>query len=102
MILDAGMGDVDRQMSLAEEMRGTADAEGYSVNRGRTFVAANPLEHAVVGAKRWKGARDAKRLGTEQTKGRRSFIDLLRNRDKDDFSETEVDYQFMESEDRYA
>lgn len=105
----AGMGDLDRQMQVAEGLRGTADAEGQTVNNGRTFVAANPLEHAVVGAKRWKGAKDAKRLGGEQTKGRRSFVDLLRNKGKTPLKDTLMDgpgedeFDFMAEETtRYA
>lgn len=96
----AGMGDLERQMGVAEGLRTTEDAKGYSVNQGRTFVAANPLEHLVVGLKRRKGKKETDRLGGEQTKGRRSIIDLLRNRDKDDFTEDEVGFEFEESDTR--
>lgn len=76
----AEMGDLKRQMTQAEALRDTGDAEGKHINQGRTFVAASPLEHISVGVRRWKGAKDAKKIGGKQTEGRRSFIDLLRNK----------------------
>jgi len=78
----AGMGDLDRQMAQAEAMRDTAALEGRYVNQGRTYVADSPLAHAVRGAKIFKGAKGAKRIGEEQTAGRRTVIDLLRNRNR--------------------
>lgn len=77
----AGMGDLKHQRDRAQAMRDTEDAKGRYVNQGRTFVAASPLEHLAVGAKRWKGKRDEKKVGEGQTKGRRSLIDLLRNKE---------------------
>ncbi len=76
----SGMGDLDRQMAQAEAMRDTAALEGRYVNQGRTYVADSPLAHAVRGAKIFKGQKGAKRIGGEQTEGRRTVIDLLRNR----------------------
>jgi len=76
------MGDLRRQQAQAQEMRGTKDAKGKYLNQGRTYVAASPLEHLVVGAKRFKGQRDAKKIGAKQTKGRTSMIDLLRDKKK--------------------
>jgi len=89
----AGMGDLDRQMAQAEAMRDTAALEGRYVNQGRTYVADSPLAHAVRGAKIFKGAKGAKRIGEEQTAGRRTVIDLLRNRNRNpiDVGEGEQD-----------
>ena len=87
----AGMGDLKRQMTQAEGLRDTGDAEGRYVNQGRTFVGAHPLEHISVGVRRWKGAKDAKKIGGKQTEGRRSFIDLIRNKkDKQDLTPEEI------------
>jgi len=86
-----GMGDLKRQQAQAQEMRKTKTAEGQYVNQGRTFVAASPLEHLVVGAKRFKGARDSKKIGGKQTEGRVSIIDLLRNKGKKQNLETIID-----------
>jgi hypothetical protein len=80
----AGMGDLGRQRKQAEAMRDTEALEGFLVNNGRTYVADSPVAHIVRGAKIYKGTKDTKKLGKEQTKGRRSFIDLLRKRDKVD------------------
>jgi len=76
----AAMGDLKHQRDRAQAMRDTDDAKGRYVNQGRTFVAASPLEHLVVGAKRWKGKKDEKKVGGKQTEGRRGIIDLLRNK----------------------
>lgn len=76
----AGMGDLDRQMALAEKMRDTAPLEGRYVNQGRSYVGDSPLAHAVRGYEKYKGRKDAERIGGEQTAGRKTFIDLLRDR----------------------
>lgn len=104
----AGMGELRKQKEQAEAMRDTSDAEGKYVNQGRTFVAASPLEHLVVGAKRYKGKKDVKELGGKQTKGRRSLIDLLRNKTDEVDTETLIDGPngstgfFEEEEEGYA
>lgn len=85
----AGMGDLKHQRERAQAMRDTEDAKGRYVNQGRTFVAASPLEHLVVGAKRWKGKKDEGGVGEKQTKGRRSIIDLLRN--KEDLTDEDLE-----------
>ncbi len=87
----AGMGELKQQREYADAMRNTDDAEGRYVNQGRTFVAASPLEHLVVGAKRMKGKKDSNKIGGKQTKGRRSLIDLLRNKDEEVDTETIMD-----------
>lgn len=100
----AGMGDLVKQRGAAEAMRDTVDAEGRYVNQGRTFVAANPLEHLVVGLKRRKGKKDVQGIGEKQTKGRRSLIDLLRRREEEVDPDTIVDSMVMEidEDERYA
>lgn len=98
----AGMGDLGKQRAAAEAMRDTADAEGRTVNRGRTFVAASPLEHLVVGAKRYKGKKDVKKIGEKQTKGRKSLIDLLRNKEDDFDEDTIIDGVDIDENSRYA
>jgi hypothetical protein len=77
----AGMGELKKQRERAEELRDTEDAAGRYLNQGRTFVAAHPLEHLSVGLRRMKGKKEAKRIGGEQTKGRKGIIDLLRNKE---------------------
>ena len=76
----AGMGDLRRQMAQAEALRDTEALKGRYVNQGRTFVADHPLAHIVRGARIYKGQKDVKRIGKEQTEGRRAIIDLLRRR----------------------
>lgn len=78
----AGMGDLDRQMELAESMRDQDPLKGRYVNQGRTYVGDSPIAHAVRGYGIYKGKKDAERIGGEQTQGRRTFIDLLRDRDR--------------------
>lgn len=88
----AGMGDLKKQKEQAEAMRDTEALQGYLINNGRTYVADSPIAHIVRGAKIYKGKKDSDRIGGEQTEGRRSFIDLLRKRDK-------VDEELEEEED---
>ncbi len=76
----AGMGDLRKQYDQAEAMRDTDALQGFLINNGRTYVADSPVAHIVRGAKIYKGTKDVKRIGGEQTEGRRSFIDLLRKR----------------------
>jgi hypothetical protein len=100
----AGMGVLGEERTAAEAMRDTADAEGQYINQGRTFVAANPLEHLVVGLKRRKGKKDVQGIGEKQTKGRRSLIDLLRRREDEIDPNTIVDSMVMEidEDERYV
>jgi hypothetical protein len=88
----AGMGDLKKQREQAEAMRDTEALQGFLVNQGRTYVADSPIAHIVRGAKIYKGTKDVKKIGGKQTEGRRSFIDLLRKRDK-------VDEELVEEED---
>ena len=76
----AGMGDLDRQLAQAETMRDQENLKGRYINPGRTYVGDSPIAHAVRGWGIYKGRKEAERLGGEQTEGRRTFIDLLRNR----------------------
>jgi len=76
----AGMGELRLQKERAEELRDTEDAAGRYLNQGRTFVAANPLEHLSVGLRRMEGKKRSRAIGEKQTEGRRSIIDLLRNK----------------------
>jgi len=89
----AGMGDLGRQRKQAEAMRDTEALEGFLVNQGRTYVADSPIAHIVRGARIYKGTKETKKIGKKQTEGRRSFIDLLRKRDK-------VDDELVEEEDK--
>jgi hypothetical protein len=91
----AGMGDLKKQYGQAEAMRDTEALEGFLVNQGRTYVADSPIAHIVRGAKIYKGAKDVKKIGKEQTEGRRSFIDLLRQRDKKDEEIEEFDLESL-------
>jgi hypothetical protein len=77
------MGDLERQLAQAEAMRTTDPLKGRYVNQGRTYVADSPLAHIVRGAQIYKGTKDVGRIGGEQTAGRQTIIDLLRNRNRD-------------------
>lgn len=77
----AGMGELRKQRERAEALRDTEDAEGRYLNQGRTFVAASPLEHLSVGLRRYKGKKKSDVIGEKQTAGRKSLIDLLRDKD---------------------
>jgi len=77
----AGMGELRKQRERAEALRDTEDAKGRYLNQGRTFVAASPLEHLSVGLRRYKGKKKSDVIGGKQTEGRKSLIDLLRNKD---------------------
>lgn len=49
-----GQGDIaNEQMATAQALRGTATPEGRQA--GRTYVAANPLEHIASGMKQYQG-----------------------------------------------
>jgi len=76
----AGMGELKKQAERAEDLRDTEDAKGRYLNQGRTFVAASPLEHLSVGLRRYKGKKKVEDIGGKQTEGRKSLIDLLRNK----------------------
>jgi len=77
----AGMGELRKQRERAEALRDTEDAKGRYLNQGRTFVAASPLEHLSVGLRRYKGKKKSDVIGEKQTAGRKSLIDLLRDKD---------------------
>jgi len=67
-------------MQYAERMRDLANPEGRYVSSGRVYTAASPLEHLGVGYARYKGRKEADRLGKEQTAAKRSIIDALRGK----------------------
>lgn len=75
-----GLGDKERQMKYAEMLRDQDAPLGMHVNQGRTYVAGNPLAHAASAYGKFKGKRDADRIGGEQTEGRMKILDLLRGR----------------------
>jgi len=85
----AGMGELRVQKDRAEALRDTEDAKGRYLNQGRTFVAASPLEHLSVGLRRYKGKKKSREIGEKQTEGRKSIIDLLRN--KKDLTEEDLE-----------
>ena len=58
-VLQGDIGTLDRQLAQAEQLRATPDARGRYA--GRTFVAANPLEHVATGLDRIRGERDIAR-----------------------------------------
>lgn len=77
----AGMGELRKQRERAEALRDTEDAKGRYLSQGRMFVAASPLEHLSVGLRRRKGKKESEKIGGKQTEGRKSLIDLLRDKD---------------------
>ena len=85
----AGMGELRVQKDRAESLRDTEDAKGRYLNQGRTFVAASPLEHLSVGLRRYKGKKKSREIGEKQTAGRKSIIDLLR--EKKDLTEEDLE-----------
>lgn len=72
------LGDKERQLALAEKMRDQDTARGRSVNQGRTYVAASPLEHAATAYQMYRGGKEAKKIGEESTASRVKILDLLR------------------------
>lgn len=74
-----------RQRRVAEELRYRAGPEGRQA--GRTYVAANPMEHIGEAMQKYTAHKDMRRLdeerkvlGVDQTTGRRTFWDLLRRK----------------------
>ena len=79
------MDSIQRQRKTAEELRYGAGPQGRDT--GRTFVAANPLEHLANGIQRYQAKKDMDRLGSEETallgrtvEGRKTFYDMLRGK----------------------
>ncbi len=72
------LGDVDRQMALAEAMRDRESPEGRYVSNGRMYVAGSPLEHAATAFGKFRGKRQADKLGKEQIAGRMRILDILK------------------------
>lgn len=92
-VIDEQMAENQRQMRLAEELRFQKGPEGRQA--GRTYVAANPLEHLGTGIQQWQaqkrmGELEKQRgeMGQQQTEGRKSYWDVLRGmrRKPQDFS----------------
>lgn len=86
-VIDEQMAENARQMMLQEKLRYQAMPEGRQA--GRTYVAANPLEHLSTGVEKYQAAQkirdlEAQRAGMEgqQTAGRATYWDLLRGRRK--------------------
>jgi hypothetical protein len=75
-----GLGDKDRQLAYAEKMRDQDAPSGRYVSNGRIYVGASPIEQGMSAYTRFRGAKDAKRIGEEQTQGRLSVLDLLRGK----------------------
>lgn len=95
----AGMGDLERQLGVAEAMRDTERLKGRYVSQGRMYVADSPLAHIVRGTKIYKGGKRAREIGEEQTAGRQTIIDLLRNRNREnaDLDIDQIVDPFMEN-----
>lgn len=72
------LGDKERQLALAEKMRDQEGGKGRTVSNGRIYVAGSPLDAGITAYQKFKGKRDADRIGEEQTAGRMSILDLLR------------------------
>lgn len=96
-VIDEQMAENARQMAMQEGLRYQAAPEGREA--GRTYVAANPLEHAgklleqynaqkeIEGLKKERGVLEGK-----QTQGRQSYWDILRGmkRKPQDFSDVQM------------
>jgi hypothetical protein len=80
------LGDKDRQLKLAERLRDQDSVKGNTVRN--QFVADVPGA-AIQAYQRFRGAKDAKRLGNEQTAGRMQILDLLRGKKRDSAAEAQ-------------
>lgn len=92
-VIDEQMAENARQMAVQEGLRNQAAPEGRQA--GRTYVAANPMEHAgklleQYNAQKKMEALEKERgvMGQQQTEGRKSYWDILRGmrRKPQDFS----------------
>ena len=83
------MGGLQDQMETAKGLRDKT-VDGMTINNGRTFVAGNPLAHAVNAYGQYKGRKDVKRIGEEQAAERTKLLEALRNAGKP--KEEEDDY----------
>jgi len=72
------MGGLQDQMETAKGLRDKT-VDGMTINNGRTFVAGNPLAHAVNAYGQYKGRKDVKRIGEEQAAERMKLLEVLRN-----------------------
>jgi hypothetical protein len=75
-----GLGELRDKKAYAQQLRDMKMPEGRYVRRG-IYVGASPLEHLATGIRKFKGKRDADRIGKEQTAAREkyaSITDLLR------------------------
>lgn len=72
------LGDKDRQLAHAEAMRDQENPNGRYVSNGRIYVAGSPLEHGVAAFGKFRGKRQADRIGQEQIEGRRRILDILK------------------------
>lgn len=75
-----GMGDRNRQMEYANQMRNMETPQGRYVSGGRVYTAANPLEHIAKGVGAYKGNKEMKRLEGEQKDAKKALIDALRTK----------------------
>lgn len=92
-VIDEQMAENARQMALQEQLRYQAAPEGRQA--GRTYVAANPLEHIGKGLEQYNAAKKIKELEAQrgvlegkQTQGRQTYWDIIRGmrRKPQDFS----------------
>lgn len=74
------LSDKDRQLAFAESQRDMGAPRGFHLpsSTGGMFVMANPLEHAANAFARFRGKREADRIGQEQVEGRKRILDILR------------------------
>ena len=72
------MGGLEDQMETAKGLRDKT-VEGMTINNGRTYIAGNPLAHAVNAYGQYKGRKDVKRIGEEQAAERMKLLEVLRN-----------------------
>jgi hypothetical protein len=72
-----GMSDLDRQLALAEAMRDQEAPGGRYLSNGRMYVASSPLEHGVSAFQRFRGGRQAKKIGEQQVAGRQRIAETL-------------------------
>lgn len=86
-VIDENMAENARQMAVQEGLRYQGAPEGRQA--GRTYVAANPLEHIGKGLEQYNAMKRMKELeaqrGTmqgQQTAGRGMYWDLLRGKRK--------------------
>ena len=75
-----GLGDLERQISVAERLANQPQLEGRYVSGGRIYVADAPLAHGLRAYTQRKGRKRVRSLAEEESDIKQSLADLLRGK----------------------